>query len=213
MPAPQRQTREPDDRVLAAKAVDGDRDAFAVLVERWHEPLYNFIYRRCGDTHRAADLTQETFLRAWRSIGRYDPRWAFSTWLFTLGRRIQIDERRRDGRRPAHDGLAEPIVDAGDDDAASPGAIDIWTVAQRVLTPDQHLALWLRYAFDLEIADLARILGRSAISTRVVLFRARQRVAASCAADDRVDAATRHRVPTSRPAAPSGTMQLTEVAR
>lgn len=78
------------DAVLA-----GDLDAFARIVNRWQSPIVNLAYRYCGDRHRAEDLAQEAFLRAYRNLASWRRDAAFSTWLFALAANLCRTEIRR----------------------------------------------------------------------------------------------------------------------
>jgi hypothetical protein len=78
------------DRVLA-----GDISAFEELVRRWQKPLVNLAYRFCRDRGRAEDMTQEAFLRAYRSLGKWRRESTFSTWLFALATKLYCSELRR----------------------------------------------------------------------------------------------------------------------
>ncbi len=81
--------------VLVTRAKAGSLPAFADLVARFEDRLFNFLVRRTGRIADAEDLTQETFVCAWEQIDRYDPRWQFSTWLFTIARRLTVTHYRR----------------------------------------------------------------------------------------------------------------------
>lgn len=77
---------------LLARA--GSDQAFSRLVERLQEPLYRFLLQHTGTQADAEELTQETFVRAWQAIERYDDRWRFTTWLYTIGRRQAASHHR-----------------------------------------------------------------------------------------------------------------------
>jgi len=164
-----------DSLVAAARA--GSREAFGELVERFAGPLLGFLALRARCVEDAEELVQETFLRAWRNLDRYDPRWRFSTWLFTVGRRITVSRYRR---AEAESGPAPEVV-AGDDplDAASAAELrdNLWALAERLLSPVARQALWLRYVDGLGVREIARVLGRREATVRVMLFRARERLA------------------------------------
>lgn len=165
---------------LAARAAEGSLDAFGELVRRFESRLFNFLLRRTSARADAEDLTQETFIRAWERIHCYKPDWRFSTWLFTIAARLAISHHRK--RRPSlrwsidedADSPAPPVGEPTDERAT--GA-QLWSLAARVLGPDQHTALWLRYAEDMSIDEIARVLGKSQVGVRVMLFRARQLLA------------------------------------
>jgi RNA polymerase sigma-70 factor (ECF subfamily) len=170
-------------RELVRRAQTGSAEAFEALVTRYESPLYNFLLRRAASAEDAEEIAQDAFVRAWRKIASYDARWSFSTWLFTLARRLAATrERSRRPRRFAndsHDALdGVPVhADPGSALSASEESASLWSIADRVLDGDQRAALWLRYAEDLSVKEIAEVLGRSAVSVRVMLFRARARLA------------------------------------
>ncbi len=173
--------------VLVRRAREGSLPAYELLVARFEGRLFNFLLRRTGSRDDAADLTQEAFLRAWQRIDHYDARWQFSTWLFTIARRAAATEMRRRARvRGAGGQGTGPGDDAADSDGPERAAEReqgrlLWEMADRVLTPVQRTALWLRYAEDLSIPDIATVLGRTPLLVRVTLFRARRKLAACSA--------------------------------
>jgi RNA polymerase sigma-70 factor (ECF subfamily) len=165
---------------LARLAQDGSLLAFSQLVEEFEARLFNFILRRVGNWADAEELTQETFVRAWERIGRYDSRWKFSTWLFTIGLRLAVsDHRSRSRMRLAPTHAVESVSRRDDAESVSDRELGAptWDLAGRLLTPSQHTALWLRYAEGLGIAEIARIMNRTQVSVRVTLFRAREALA------------------------------------
>ncbi|GJQ28266.1 MAG: Ecf-type RNA polymerase sigma factor [Phycisphaerae bacterium] len=166
---------------LAVRAGKGGPDAracFERLVALYTERLFNFLLRRCRSRDQAEDLTQEAFTRAWERIGAYSPSWRFSTWLFTIATRQAISRHRKDQRERRGDvpeRIAPALADHG-------GTIDLgarlWALAAERLTEEQHAALWLRYAEDLRIDEIARVMNKTGVGVRVCLFRARQALAA-----------------------------------
>lgn len=173
------------DETLVVRAQGGDLDAFTEVVARWDGRLFNFIARRVGGRLRqmdAEDLTQETFLRAWRSIAEYQPRHRFSTWLFTIAGRLVVDHLRHQRvRADATESLTtaasrrQSNADAATDRLLLPESSEsLWNIAREILTAEQHAALWLRYAEDLSPGEVARVLDKNEVAVRVMLFRARQ---------------------------------------
>lgn len=168
------------DEALAQSAALGNLGAFDALTLRYEQRVYSFLRRRCRDLDVLDELTQSTFVEAWRSIQRYSPQWRFSTWLFTIAtRQLTGWLRRADVHRRALLSFAAAgrTVDADD---PSQSAVEresqqtIWTLVERTLDPVQQTALWLRYAESFSIGEVAHIIGRSTVTTRVILFRARQ---------------------------------------
>lgn len=167
--------RELPDEQLALRAQEGSGAAFALLVARHEGRLYNFLLRRVGRGADAEDLAQEAFVRAWRRIDRYDPRWRFSTWLFTIASRLASNHRRREGARRwvERESVARRAVHDGAPAADTESRAALWAAAEAVLTEAQRTALWLRYAEDMPTADIGRVMGKTSIGVRALLFRAR----------------------------------------
>jgi RNA polymerase sigma-70 factor, ECF subfamily len=89
-----------DDSQLAAASLAGEARAFTVLADRYHVRLLNFIHRMIGDRERAEDLVQETFVRVYRHLHRYDQNRKFSTWAYTIAGNLAKNELRNRSRNP-----------------------------------------------------------------------------------------------------------------
>jgi RNA polymerase sigma-70 factor (ECF subfamily) len=164
---------------LVRRARTGSSAAFGELVERFESPVFNFLLRRAPSAEDAEELAQDTFVRAWKRLDRYDARWSFATWLYALARRLSATRNRR--AAPAIEGgeaLGDvPVLaDPGRELARTEERANLWSIADRVLDDDPRSALWLRYAEDLSIEEIAQVLGRSQVSVRVMLFRARAKL-------------------------------------
>lgn len=169
---------------LATRSAQGSHADFSELVRRYHDRVYNFLLKRTRNPDEAADLTQEAFVRAWQRIDRYDPRWQFSTWIFTIAVRLSVSRQRREKRKVCADDLdqtrssnhpgAEELLDRRE--TVELGRT-LWELAEDVLSEDQYLAVWLRYAEGMSMADIARVIGKSQVGVRVSLFRARAALA------------------------------------
>ncbi len=83
------------DERLVELALDGDEDAFGLLVRRYQRRLTAFLGQLVGDIELARELSQEAFIRAWSALERFDPRYRFSTWLFRIAHNLGIDQLRR----------------------------------------------------------------------------------------------------------------------
>ena len=79
---------------LIKKAAAGDAEAFELLVIRYQTPVYRLCFRMLGNAEDAADLTQEAFLKAWRSLDGFQFKAAFSTWLYRLASNLCLDHLR-----------------------------------------------------------------------------------------------------------------------
>ena len=159
------------DAMLARRVLDGDTAAFTTLVDRHAAACTRFATRMLGNREDAEDATQETFLRAYRSLARYEERQAFRTWLFQiLINRCRTAAVRRQRRHRMFlvddDAIAvasvRPAAEAGDVRAELQRAID-------ALDPDQREAFLLKHVEQLSYDEMAAAtgVGVSALKMRV----------------------------------------------
>jgi RNA polymerase sigma-70 factor, ECF subfamily len=99
-PAQRTSYTELDDSAVVARFLDGEKRAFNELVDRYQSRLLNFVYRTTGDRERAEDLVQETFIRIYRHLHRFDQTKKFSTWAYTIASNLAKNELRNRSRNP-----------------------------------------------------------------------------------------------------------------
>jgi RNA polymerase sigma-70 factor (ECF subfamily) len=168
-----------DERALIAAAQAGDERAFRALVEPHRRALDVHCYRMLGSIHDAEDVVQETLLRAWSSLERFERRAAVHTWLYRIATNACLDELERRPRRP------EPVVDPYPDDRmpqdADPAArysqregmeIAFLTAIQR-LPGRQRAVLILRDVLGWTGAEVADLLDSTVAAVNSALQRAR----------------------------------------
>lgn len=171
-----------DIATLLQRITSGDLRAFAELVNRYQRPLFAFLGRMGLEAARAEEVAQETFLRAWQHLPRYRTEQAqFSTWLFTIARRLALNELARSRNRhevAADDDAPEPACGA----ARPEQALDQRRLQARIdaafrsLGTDDRSVLALAYTHDLGMAEIAVIEGCSVDAVKTRLHRARQRL-------------------------------------
>lgn len=93
------QTRQ-DDLTLVREARSGRSEAFDLLVRRHQDRIYGVIHRMVNDREKAMDLTQESFLRAWKGLGTFEGQSAFFTWLYRIARNVVMSAGRYEAARP-----------------------------------------------------------------------------------------------------------------
>ena len=158
---------------LARQCQAGCRDSFALLVEQFGERILNFLLQLVGNRHDAEDLTQETFLKAYQNIHRFDPAYTFSTWLFTIAKRTAFSHFRAAKVRQTP--VEEPDVEWRDPAVAlaeKDETQSLRAVARR-LKSSQYEALWLAYGEGFSIAETARVMHTNQLRVRVLLHRGR----------------------------------------
>src|SRR5882724_1742134 len=103
------------DSTFVSKARSGDADAYRVLVERHSRALFRLAFRMTGNEEDAEDVVQESFLRAYRQLSKFDERASFGTWLYRIAMNCSLDlvrarKRRNEQMAPADAELDEPVL-------------------------------------------------------------------------------------------------------
>ncbi len=170
-----------DDKTLVAQATAGDQESFRQLVEIHSRDIFRLAYRLTGRREDADDVVQEAFLRAYRSLDRFDSRSRFGTWLHRITVNCAMDHLRRvqreaSRREPAEN---EPILakqisfEPGPDRLASSGQIEMQVErALDNLSPIERAAFVLRHFEQLPITDIGHRLGSRTSATKHAVFRA-----------------------------------------
>jgi RNA polymerase sigma-70 factor (ECF subfamily) len=174
---------ESTDEAAVARARAGDRDAFRVLVERHSRYLFRLAYRMTGNEEDAEDVVQESFLRAYRQLGKFDQRASFSTWLHRIASNCSLDlmrarERRRERTQPADTEIDDPFVSVASADptpereAMSGQVRDRIAEAMKELSAAERTAFVLRHFEGMRIDDVSRLLGCQPGAAKHTVFRA-----------------------------------------
>lgn len=176
------------DAALMLRVKRGDRAAFARLVEKYRQPLFNFIFRTLRDETETEDVAQNTFLQVWKSRARYQRTAKFSTWLFTIARNLCLNEIRRRSRHPA-ESLDAPGVEPDDPPlrqiedkaAALPAETALHgelaakiEAALAELPENQRAAILLCRQDELSYEEIAAVLGCSLSATKSLIHRGRE---------------------------------------
>jgi RNA polymerase sigma-70 factor (ECF subfamily) len=164
-----------DDAALVAAAAAGSPAAFDLLVTRHRRAVYHLCYRFVNHHEDAADLTQDTFVRAWKALGSFRGQARFSTWLHRIA--INVCLNKLATRPPAAEPIdAEALVDRhqprpGDALLAEERAAQV-RAAVATLPPRQREALVLRTYHELSHQEVAAIVGTSVGAVKANIFHA-----------------------------------------
>lgn len=165
-----------EDGRLARRAGAGDREAFRLLVDRHYDACLRFAALRLQDHHEAEDVVQETFVRAYRSLGAYEERGKFKSWLFQILVNRCRSRGRRLGRRPSMTDLEAAAEDVRGRvrDASGP---TLWRFElERALgeLPDAlREAFLLRFVEEWSYAEMAELTGAGVSALKMRVSRAR----------------------------------------
>ncbi len=178
-----------EERKLIRLAAAGDKDAAAAFIKCHQNSLYAYLLRMSGRPDMAEDVVQEAFVRVLTNLDRFDPKYRFSTWLFTIARRLYVNACQK--HKPAYD---TDMVGSwrGDWDAPSKATHDAETAtnarsaidhALAKLSAEQREVIVLFHQLDWPIAVIAQHLGMPEGTVKSHLHRGRRKMRALFEAD------------------------------
>jgi RNA polymerase sigma-70 factor (ECF subfamily) len=164
-----------NDGTLIKKFCDGEIGAFNTLVWRWQKPIFNFVLRYLGDPEAAREISQQTFIKAYRNLTTLKEHARFSTWLYQIAVNLCRDEIKRRRRRRTYsldslqdEGEPSPMRDALTvaDETANPDRIvnrqelrDILARALQQLPEEQRVVVIMKEYQGLKFTEIAEMLG------------------------------------------------------
>jgi RNA polymerase sigma-70 factor (ECF subfamily) len=160
----------PTDEQLIVEYLKGDEAALRTLIERYLTPVYKFVSRYVRTSGDAEDITQDTFLNAWRAIRAFDERRRFKTWIFTIAKHTALNWLKK--KKPAlftefvntegENMLLESLTDEGplpNELFARKEVKDKLDKVLERLHPNERAVLSLRYNDHLTFQEIAKVLG------------------------------------------------------
>ncbi len=173
--------RSEEDRLIR-KARTGDGVAIEKLIRTHQDPLYAFMLRMTGRPEAAEDITQEAFVRVLKNLDRFDSRFRFSTWVFTIAKRLHMNAVQK--HKPVYD---NDTVDARQGPDVTPGGVfereesmsnvrDTLDQAMNTLSPLQKEIILLFHQQSWPIMEIAAYLDMPEGTIKSHLFRARRRM-------------------------------------
>jgi RNA polymerase sigma-70 factor (ECF subfamily) len=181
---------EAADALAVQQARAGDRDAFRALVDRHSRTIFRLAFRMTGNEHDAEEVVQETFLRAYRRLDKFESRANFGTWLYRIGMNCALDLLRSRQRQEAQRQDA-PQTESGEHDAFDQFAASIPSPEQLVfsgqvgeriaqalssLSSAERAAFVMRHCDGLSIEEIGAALGLRSSATKNSIFRAVQKL-------------------------------------
>ncbi|MEO5616389.1 MAG: sigma-70 family RNA polymerase sigma factor [Candidatus Eisenbacteria bacterium] len=174
-----------DDASIIRRCKEGDERAYRELLQRFQRPVYSVAFRMVRSAEDAEDATQETFVRVFRALDRYDPARSFEAWLFTITTRLCIDLMRRRRVRPIS--LSRQDPESGEDqtlDIKDPGLGPEETTSHAEeerhakdlidsLPPHYRIVVMLRHQQDLSYDEIAEALSLPLGTVKARIHRAR----------------------------------------
>jgi RNA polymerase sigma-70 factor (ECF subfamily) len=166
-----------DEHALVEKAQQGDRQAFAVLIKRYWDRLYRWLYHLGHNQHAAEDMTQEAFLKALAKLTTFRPGTNFRAWLFRIAYNGFLNQQRAEGRTRQLFADHLPSAQLGPvDHALSQEGLRSLGRALGRLPNDFRAALLLRVEEGLSFRQIAGVLQTTEETARWRVFKARQKL-------------------------------------
>jgi RNA polymerase sigma-70 factor (ECF subfamily) len=198
-----------DEKSWVAQAQQGSDEAFTQLVETYQKPVYNLCYRMLGEPGAAEDASQETFLRAYQNLHRYDTSRAFGTWILSIAAHYCIDQLRKkkftmfsmDAENDDGTTFEVPDASAPDPEAESvkKEQRERLQLLLKHLDPTDRAAVIMRYWYDFSEVEIAKSLKLTVSAVKSRLHRSR-RVLAGMWQEDSAPSARPERRPYESPA-------------
>jgi RNA polymerase sigma-70 factor (ECF subfamily) len=165
------------DEQLVKDYLDGDKNVFTEIVDRYLKSIYNFSYRLIGNEKEAEDVSQEVFLKVWKNIKKFDTEKSFKTWIFSITRNASIDylRKRRDVLLSVFDNengtnfIEDSLIDE------EPKADEIFSLAQNKkqievtmneLSIIQKEIIILKYVNEMSLSEIANIMNMPVNTTK-----------------------------------------------
>lgn len=186
--SPSNHQMEEGDAAIVRRVRDGEVEAFRILVERHSRALYALAHRMTGNAHDAEDIVQESLMRAYRQLRRFESRSEFGTWIHRIGVNCALDHlrSRKSREQVIHDGGGEGAGDMVDSLPAHEPAPDQRLAdtqirnhvegALGVLSVTERSAFVMRHFQEMPLAEIAQALGINENAVKNTIFRAVQKV-------------------------------------
>ncbi len=161
---------ESHDNELIKKSIGGDNLAFEQLLGKYLKPIYGFLYTLIRDSTQVDDVAQETFIKAWKNLSKFDRKRSFKTWLFAIAKNSALDYLKKKKSLPfsffedaeGNSSLEEKTAD----DMLGNEILEKADLAKEIeqklelLSEDYKTILDLRYKEDFSLSEIAEILDR-----------------------------------------------------
>ena len=171
------EANSPPDEELVQRCRDGDRHAFGILVDRYWERVFAWLYRLSGSLHTAEDLAQETFFKAWNGLGNYQTGPGFRAWVYRIARNAWIDYCRKHNQDVSVGMIDEHQMTKGMTPLQEILVQEQEQLLQTAITSlpsDLREALLLRAVESMSFAEIAEIVAANPDTARWRVFKARQ---------------------------------------
>lgn len=164
-----------DEAGLVRDTLKGESRAFDEIVRTHHRRVFNFVHQMTRHRHDAEDLTQQTFIKAFNGLARFDQSRPLINWLLTIARHTALNHFR-DSKKweemPETTASGEPSPAHAAEEREHTETL--WARARAVLSRREFEVMWLRFGEELSIKETANVVGLTQTHVKVLVFRARR---------------------------------------
>lgn len=169
-----RATEDETDRRLVRECLEGRYDAFGEIVDRYQTLLFNIALRMAGDRDDAADIVQTAFVKAYRKLETFDPRYRFFSWMYRIVINESLNHIEKRKRLAPIEADMPWDREAPDDEADAGQLAEVMQAAIQELSPDYRQVILLRHYADLSYREIAETVGVPEKTVKSRLFSARR---------------------------------------
>jgi RNA polymerase sigma-70 factor (ECF subfamily) len=157
---------------IVARVLKGDRQSYALLVDEYKSPIYNLAYRMTGNLEDADDLTQETFIRAYQYLWRYDTSKKFFTWLYTLALNLIRNHFKKNKYNKSSEELSANLL-ADKNPSPETELIETQEISVYLLRleDESRALLIMKFHQGLTFEEIAQITGKSISAVKMRIYR------------------------------------------
>ena len=157
---------------IVARVLKGDRQSYALLVDEYKSPIYNLAYRMTGNLEDADDLTQETFIRAYQYLWRYDTSKKFFTWLYTLALNLIRNHFKKNKYNKSSEELSANLL-ADKNPSPETELIETQEISVYLLRleDESRALLIMKFHQGLTFEEIAQITGKSLSAVKMRIYR------------------------------------------
>lgn len=163
---------------IVVRILKGEKQTYALLIEEYKNPIYNLAWRMTGNLHDSEDLAQETFIRAYQNLARYDVNKKFFTWLYTIGINLIRNHLKKNSN--TNDPLTEINISSASRTQENPTAEGSLLAEERIIKLDKSLqklpvdlreAIVLKFYQNLTFEEVSAITGDSLSAVKMRVYR------------------------------------------
>jgi len=170
------------DKYYLEMVLNGNRDSYAIIVERYRNNVFSLAYKVCGNFEDAEEIAQDSFVKAYRSLDGFRFKSSFTTWLYRITYNTAITYTRKKNRKvlQLEDFPADAVDFIRDSESEELAEVEyrktLLNFAIMKLQPEERALVSMYYFQEIELDEIARVMGLGKSNIKVKLFRARKKM-------------------------------------